>query len=140
MVLFWMSCRLLETFIPGSSGRLRVALSLKLMRFARIGWILIAILLLNLSGGMFSLAIPARHTPEKRDAATSEAGTRHIPADLEMGVDTLSLPGQQMSSSAADLRPVPIDDQNLNVGRISAPRSLSYVQSDLLQRQHVFRI
>jgi len=109
------------------------------MRFARIGWILIAILLLNLSVGIFSHAIPARHTPERR-AATSEAGTRHIPADFQMDVDTLSLPGQQMSSSAADLLPVPIDDQNLNGARISAPGSLSYVHSDLLQWQHVFRI
>ena len=111
------------------------------MRFARIGWILIAILLLNLSVGMFSHAIPERHTPGKRDATTSEAGTRHIPADLQMDEDTLSLPGQQTSSSAAGLLPVPIDDQNLNVGRISAPGSLSYdVPSDLLQRQHVLRI
>jgi len=111
-----------------------------MMRFAPIGWILITILLLNLSVGMFSHAIPERQTPGKRDATTSEAGTRHIPADLQMDADTLSLPGQQTSSSAADLLPVPIDDQNLNLGRISAPRSLSYVQSDLLQRQHVFRI
>ncbi len=57
-----------------------------------------------------------------------------------MDGDTLSLPGQQLSSSAAELLPVPLDDQNLNVGRISAPGSLSYVQSDLLQRQHFFRI
>ena len=110
------------------------------MRFARIGWILITILLLYLSVGMFSHAIPARHTPEKRDSTTSEAGTRHIPADLQMDADALSLPGQQMSSSAADLLPVPIDDQTLNLGRISAPGSLSYAQSDLLQWQHMFRI
>jgi hypothetical protein len=109
-----------------------------MMRFARIGWILIAILLLNLSVG--SHAIPEGHTPGKQDAATSEAGTRHIPADLQMDADTLSLPGQQMSSPAADLLPVPIDDQTLNLGRISAPQSLAYVQSDRLQWQHVFRI
>jgi hypothetical protein len=111
-----------------------------MMQFARIGWILITILLLNLSVGMFSHAITGRHTPGKRDATTSDAGTRHNPADLQMDADTLSLPGLQMSSSAADLLPVTIDDQNLNVARIPARRSLSYVQSDLLQRQHVFRI
>jgi len=111
-----------------------------MMRFARFSWILITIFLLNLSVGMFSHAIPERHTPGKRDATTSEAGTRHIPVDLQMNADTLSLPGQQMSSSAADLLPAPIHDQNFNVARISAPGSLPYVQSDLLQRQHVFRI
>jgi hypothetical protein len=110
------------------------------MQFARIGWILITILLLNSTVGMFSHAIPEQHTPGKRDATTSEAGTRHIPADLQMDPDTLSLPGQQMSSSAVDLLPVPIDDQNLNVAHVSAPQSLCCVQSDLLQWQHVFRI
>jgi hypothetical protein len=110
------------------------------MQFARIGWLPITILLLNLSVGMLSHAITERHIPGKRDATTSEAGTRHIPADLQMDADALSLPGQQMSSSAVDLLPVTIDNQNLNVAQIPAPRSLSYVQSGLLQRQHVFRI
>jgi hypothetical protein len=111
-----------------------------MMRFPRISWTLITILLLNLSVGMFWRAVPERHSPEQRNATTSEAGTPHIPADLRMDADTLSLPGQRISSSAADLLPAPIDDQNLNVARISAPGSLTYVQSDLLQRQHVFRI
>jgi hypothetical protein len=110
------------------------------MRFPRIGWILITIVLLNLSVGMFWHAAPERHLSEKRDATTSQAGTRHIPADLQMEADTLSAPGPQISSAAADLLPSPIDDQNLNLARISAPGSLPYVQSDLLQWQHVFRI
>jgi hypothetical protein len=110
------------------------------MRFSRIGWILITIFLLNLSVGMFSHAVPIRHLSDKRGATTSEAGTRHIPADLQMDADTLSVPGQQISSAAADLSPAPLDDRNLNLARLSAPDSFTYVQSDLLQRQHVLRI
>jgi hypothetical protein len=102
--------------------------------------ILITIFLLNLSVGTFWHAIPVRHAPEQRNAATSEAGTRHTPADLQMDADTLSVAGQQISSSATDLLPAAIDDRNLNVARISAPGALTYVQSDLLQRQHVLRI
>lgn len=112
-----------------------------MMRFSRIGWILITIFLLNLTFGMFSSALPQRHLSQKRDAATSEAGTRHIPADLQMDADPLSLPGQQISSSAADLPQGPIPDgNNPHVAGISAQGSPTHVQTDLLQRLHVFRI
>lgn len=110
------------------------------MRFDRIRWFLIAIFLLNLNVGMFWHPMPERNAPDRRNATTSEAGTRHIPADLQMDADTLSLPGQHLSSWAADLSRVPIDDQNLNLAGNSAPGSPTYVQSDLLQRQHVLRI
>jgi hypothetical protein len=71
------------------------------MKLVRLGWILIAIVLLNASAGMFWTAAPERHTTGKTGPATSGGAKRHLPAELQLDRGTASLPRPETSSMIA---------------------------------------
>jgi hypothetical protein len=110
------------------------------MRFTHLGWMLIAILLLNLSAGVLQQARPQKNAVEKPDAATSEAGIPHFPANFDLDGDASSLSAAQVCSSTATVGLGPADELRPSEANGNRLMSSAYVQFDPLQLQHAFRI
>jgi hypothetical protein len=106
------------------------------MRFAGISWMLVALLVLNLSCGLFCHnSVQTKTTP-----TSSEFGSPHFPAELRIDADNASAASPQLSPDTIvpALRSINASDNRQHDGFAAA--RLTHVGGDLLQLQHVLRI
>jgi hypothetical protein len=108
------------------------------MKSVRLGWVLIAILLINISVGAF-WNTPMAGRAEHSGGMGSEAATRHIPAELRIDRETASLPKPDISSPAAFL-PLQMSGPSEDSHPRGTPEYIHHAPIDILQLQHVLRI
>lgn len=104
----------------------------------RHGWVLVVILLIHLSGGLFRIT-PIVGRAVHTGAMGSEASTKQTPTDLRLDRETAPLARPDVFLAAAFL-PGEVSSASGNSYPGRTPESLHHVLLDILQLQRVLRI